>query len=170
MPEIPLIEPNLDSLSEALERTYGVGRGDHYEPAGRGSVAETAWSSERYLASVPPLFDRLRREFGPDLHLLHDAHHRLTPIEAARLGRALEPYALFAEYELLIGAQAFERGTLGHDRAFIKDDPALRDELQHVETVRDQNNGCAALPQLFDPGQTLVLEFEIADGERFVDQ
>ena len=78
-----------------LERTYGIGRGDHYEPADRGPVADTVWSSERYLGSVAPLFERLRREFGPDLHLLHDAHHRLTPIEAARLGRALEPYALF---------------------------------------------------------------------------
>ena len=28
-------------------------------------------------------------------HLLHDVHHRLTPIEAARLGKALEPYHLF---------------------------------------------------------------------------
>jgi mannonate dehydratase len=27
--------------------------------------------------------------------LLHDAHHRLTPIEAARLGKELEPYHLF---------------------------------------------------------------------------
>jgi mannonate dehydratase len=27
--------------------------------------------------------------------LLHDAHHRLTPIEAARLGKDLEPYRLF---------------------------------------------------------------------------
>jgi mannonate dehydratase len=29
------------------------------------------------------------------LPLLHDAHHRLTPIEAARLGRSLEPFDLF---------------------------------------------------------------------------
>src|SRR6188768_3958034 len=78
-----------------VQGTYGIGRGDHYEPAQPGPVEETAWSTERYLDSVPPLFDRLRREFGPDLHLLHDAHHRLTPIEAARLGHALEPYALF---------------------------------------------------------------------------
>ena len=35
------------------------------------------------------------RELGPDVHLLHDVHHRLTPIEAGRLGRALEPYHLF---------------------------------------------------------------------------
>ena len=43
---------------------------------------------------MPPLFDRLRREVGFDVHLLHDVHHRLTPIEAARLGKDLEPYRL----------------------------------------------------------------------------
>jgi mannonate dehydratase len=78
-----------------LDRTYGIGRNDRYEPAERGLISETAWSSERYLASVAPLFERLRRELGPDIHLLHDVHHRLTPIQAARLGRMLEPYALF---------------------------------------------------------------------------
>ena len=78
-----------------LTDTYGIGRGDRYEPAERGSVSETRWSSERYLNSVAPLFTRLRTQLGPDVHLLHDAHHRLTPIEAARLGRALEPYHLF---------------------------------------------------------------------------
>lgn len=78
-----------------LDRTYGVGRDDRYEPAQRGLIATTPWSSERYLGSVAPLFERLRRELGPDVHLLHDVHHRLTPIQAARLGRTLEPYALF---------------------------------------------------------------------------
>jgi mannonate dehydratase len=58
-------------------------------------VTETVWSSERYVDTVAPLFERLRREFGSDLHLLHDVHHRLRPIEAARLGRALEPFRLF---------------------------------------------------------------------------
>lgn len=79
-----------------MAATYGVGRGDlHYEPAERGLPPESRWSSERYLVSVPPLFERLRKELGPDVHLLHDAHHRLTPIEAARLGKSLEPYHLF---------------------------------------------------------------------------
>jgi mannonate dehydratase len=79
-----------------LDRPYGIGRGgDRYEPAERGLISETVWSSERYVASVVPLFERLRRELGPDVHLLHDVHHRLTPIQAARLGRMLEPYALF---------------------------------------------------------------------------
>src|SRR5437879_305939 len=44
---------------------------------------------------VPKLFEALRLKFGDDLHLLHDVHHRLTPIEAARLGKELEPYHLF---------------------------------------------------------------------------
>jgi len=79
-----------------MAHAYGVGRGDlYYEPAERGAVPETAWSSERYLQFAPTVFERLRREFGPDLHLLHDVHHRLTPIEAARLGKSLEPYHLF---------------------------------------------------------------------------
>ena len=49
-----------------LERTYGVSRGDAYEPAERGLAPETRWSSERYLESVPPLFERLRNEFGTE--------------------------------------------------------------------------------------------------------
>ena len=41
------------------------------------------------------MFESLRLKFGDEIHLLHDVHHRLTPIEAARLGRSLEPYHLF---------------------------------------------------------------------------
>ena len=44
---------------------------------------------------IPTLFARLRDEFGRELHLLHDLHHRLTPMEAARAGKSLEPYHLF---------------------------------------------------------------------------
>jgi mannonate dehydratase len=79
-----------------LASTYGVPKGAMpYEPAERGLPPEHAWSSARYLAFVPSLFERLRKEFGPDVHLLHDVHHRLTPIEAARLGRDLEAHRLF---------------------------------------------------------------------------
>jgi mannonate dehydratase len=78
-----------------LERVYGVAAGRAYEPAERGPLPETVWSSERYVETVAPLFERLRRELGSEPHLLHDVHHRLRPIEAARLGRALEPYRLF---------------------------------------------------------------------------
>ena len=79
-----------------LASTYGVGRGDmQYEPAAPGLPTESVWSTEKYVEFVPSLFARLRKEYGPELHLLHDVHHRLTPIEAGRLGRSLEPYRLF---------------------------------------------------------------------------
>ena len=66
-----------------------------YEPAEKGLPPENIWSSEKYLLQVPKLFKALRSEYGDDLHLLHDSHHRLTPIQAARLGKELEPYHLF---------------------------------------------------------------------------
>jgi len=79
-----------------LQSTYGVGRGKlFYEPAEKGLPPENFWSSEKYLMHAPKLFEALRVKFGDDVHLLHDAHHRLTPIQAARLGKELEPYHLF---------------------------------------------------------------------------
>ena len=80
-----------------LASTYGVGRGTlFYEPAEKGGRApENVWSTEAYIEHVPKLFARVRAEFGPDVHLLHDVHHRLTPIEAARVGKSLEPYRLW---------------------------------------------------------------------------
>src|ERR1700751_2319187 len=79
-----------------LKTSYGVGGGKmHYDPAEIDAPSENLWGTEMYLNFVPQLFARLRREFGEEIHLLHDAHHRLTPIEAARAGKALEPYHLF---------------------------------------------------------------------------
>ncbi|GAA2559316.1 D-galactonate dehydratase family protein [Winogradskya consettensis] len=78
-----------------LASTYGVGKDrTFYEPADAAIATENTWSTEAYLAHVPTVFARVRDEFGPALKLLHDVHHRLTPIEAARLGRSLEPYHL----------------------------------------------------------------------------
>ena len=75
---------------------YGVSKDRFfYEPADSDLPKETVWSTERYLRTAPDLFKAARERLGWDLHLLHDVHHRLTPIEAARLGKDLEPYRLF---------------------------------------------------------------------------
>ena len=79
-----------------LASTYGVAKHKmYYEPADAELPSENLWSTEKYLDFAPKLFERLRRHFGFGPHLLHDVHHRLKPIEAARLGKALEPYRLF---------------------------------------------------------------------------
>lgn len=89
-----------------LEQIYGVhdavpGGKYEYEPAGRLAAGaplrptEETWDSRAYLRHLPSVFAGVREEFGADLRLLHDAHHRLSPIEAARLARAIEPYDPF---------------------------------------------------------------------------
>jgi mannonate dehydratase len=79
-----------------LKKNYGVTNEKYaYEPAESALPAETVWSTASYLNSTPELFERLRRDHGEEIELLHDVHHRLTPIEAARLARDLEPYRLF---------------------------------------------------------------------------
>lgn len=78
-----------------LSGVYGVAKGKFYEPATKGLPEESVWSTEAYLDFAPTLFEALRVKHGMGPHLLHDVHHRLTPIEAARLGKSLEPYRLF---------------------------------------------------------------------------
>jgi mannonate dehydratase len=79
-----------------VKDAYGVGRGKlFYEPADAALPSETTWDTAAYLNHVPKLFEKLRETYGFDHHLLHDGHHRMTPIEAAQLGKALEPFRLF---------------------------------------------------------------------------
>ena len=78
-----------------VKKAYGISSGKAYEPAESELPLETVWSTPKYLQIVPQLFERLRADHGNDVHLLHDVHHRLTPIEAARLARSVEPYHLF---------------------------------------------------------------------------
>ena len=79
-----------------LPSTYGVSKHKmFYEPADAEFPTENVWSTSKYMRVVPELFAAAREALGWDVHLLHDAHHRLTPIEAGRLGKDLEPYRPF---------------------------------------------------------------------------
>lgn len=79
-----------------LESTYGVAKGNKpYEPAEKGLPREDLWDTSKYLNFTPKLFEKVRSVYGNDIHILHDMHHRCTPIEAARLAKEVEPYHLF---------------------------------------------------------------------------
>lgn len=99
-----------------MEGTYGVGGGREAATATWASplrpsatrAEETVswgdggpmpsierWEPSPYLRIVPKLFAHLRDKLGEEVELLHDVHERLTPIQAARLARELEPYHLF---------------------------------------------------------------------------
>jgi mannonate dehydratase len=86
----------LQSGVPGLASTYGVSKDKlFYEPADASLPTENLWSTSKYMRSVPHLFEAACKKLGEDVHLLHDVHHRLTPIEAARLGKDLEPFRLF---------------------------------------------------------------------------
>ncbi|WPF82624.1 D-galactonate dehydratase family protein [Sanguibacter sp. 4.1] len=75
--------------------SYGVRKGAIYEPAATSLPDEQPWSTEAYLRFAPTYLEAVREHAGPELHLLHDVHHRLTPIEAAAFGKSVEAVRLF---------------------------------------------------------------------------
>ncbi|MCX7299083.1 MAG: D-galactonate dehydratase family protein [Rhodobacterales bacterium] len=99
---IALREKGLDAIRAqvsipGLPPIYGTGPSTDQAAGGmvQARPVEEVWSTHKYLPLVPKLFEKIRDQLGWDVHLLHDTHHRLTPIEAARLGKDLEPYRLF---------------------------------------------------------------------------
>ncbi|MET0887974.1 MAG: D-mannonate dehydratase ManD, partial [Mycetocola sp.] len=86
----------VQSAIPGVDKTYGIpAAGAYYEPASGALPQEDSWESTAYLDFAPRLFEFVREEFGFGVHVLHDVHHRLTPIEAGRLGASLEPYRPF---------------------------------------------------------------------------
>lgn len=88
--------PGIRALYGVADQPQASGERYDYEPGGRGvRPVEEEWDTAAYIRHVPTVFEAVRQEFGGELPLLHDAHHRLTPIEAAKLAKRLEPYDLF---------------------------------------------------------------------------
>ena len=89
--------PGLNAIYGIASAPTGTGGKRYdYEPAQRTPLpAEEDWDTPSYLRHLPTVFEAVRNEFGPEIPLLHDGHHRMTPIQAAKLGKSLEPYDLF---------------------------------------------------------------------------
>jgi len=89
-----------------LQGTYGTSA--KLKPGEAAAVAPAAdlpatelFEPGPYLRTVPKLFAHLRSKLGDEVELLHDAHERLGPVEAARFAKDLEPYHLFYLEDLL---------------------------------------------------------------------
>ena len=71
---------------------YGAPRAGKRIPAIHDEpVFEREGAKRRALA----LFEAARKELGPEIELLHDAHERYTPTEAIQFAKDLEQYRLF---------------------------------------------------------------------------
>ncbi|GAA1505003.1 mannonate dehydratase [Agromyces terreus] len=92
---VPGLKAIYGIASQSADTGGGEARYDH-EPARRGAKpVQEDWDTRAYLRHLPGVFEAVRNEFGPDIPLLHDGHHRMTPLQAAKLGKSLEPYDLF---------------------------------------------------------------------------
>ncbi|MCA9115714.1 MAG: D-galactonate dehydratase family protein [Planctomycetaceae bacterium] len=102
------IEETTDRATVLMERGFRVVRVQTAIPGTSGTYGTAAGSVQPedgplveqfepapYLRTIPRLFDHLRAQLGEEVELCHDVHERLTPIQAARLAKELEPHHLF---------------------------------------------------------------------------
>jgi mannonate dehydratase len=50
---------------------------------------------ERYITDTIKMFQYVREKVGYDVKLCHDVHERISPVDAIRLAKQLEPFQLF---------------------------------------------------------------------------
>lgn len=94
--------PQATHRMRAMDKPQGAFPGAYYDP-------------DVYARSVIDLFEYVRSKIGFELFLLHDIHERLTPIDAIRMAKALEPY-----------------------RLFFLEDPLAPDQIEWFRRLRDQ--------------------------------
>lgn len=86
--------PGMPTASYAVPEEKGASKNYITDFSGIRPKVEI-WDTDKYLRYMPSALAEIRDTFGPDLKILHDVHHRLTPREAASFARAVEPVGLF---------------------------------------------------------------------------
>lgn len=86
--------PGMPSASYAVPEVAGNSTEYITDFSGIRPKVET-WDTGRYMRYMPGALAEIRDRFGPDLHILHDVHHRLLPREAAEFAKEVEPVKLF---------------------------------------------------------------------------
>lgn len=129
----------IQSAVPGLGIGYGVtGAGTFYEPASGNRPDEDLWDAAAYIDFVPRMFAHTREQFGYGTHVLHDMHHRLAPIEAARVGASLEPF-----------------------RPFWLEDPTPAEDQSAFRTIRQHTTSPIAVGEVFNSiwdAQQLITE------------
>mgnify|MGYP000008702528 CR=1 FL=1 len=143
------LEDLLDSLAYYVEQGYkairvqcgipGMHTASYAIPEKKGDVKNyiteyasippkvEIWDTDKYMRFMPDALMRIRDRFGPELKILHDVHHRLTPREAAESARAVEPVGLY-----------------------WLEDPAPADDQQALRMLRHHSTVPVAIGEVFN--------------------
>lgn len=88
--------------SSELTRASGEAGGNAYGGAGLGTqrppdgaLDGVYYDPQTYTRTTIEAIAHIRKHFGDDIELLHDVHERLTPAQAIRFAKDLEPFRLF---------------------------------------------------------------------------
>lgn len=85
------------------------------------------FESGPYIRRVLKLFEECRKQLGDEIELLHDAHERVTPIQAVAFAKALEPF-----------------------RLFFLEDPLSPEDIDYFRMIRKQCSTQLAMGELFN--------------------
>ncbi len=66
-----------------------------FKAAGYGYKEDNYMDPQVYLRSVPKMFEKVRKQCGDDVELLHDIHERVQPTEAINMINKLEEFRPF---------------------------------------------------------------------------
>jgi mannonate dehydratase len=110
--------------------TYGA-RAEQEAIRGSTTIGPTSpraiWEPNRYVREIPRLFEYLRTKLGDDVELLHDVHERISPSQAIKLCKDLEPY-----------------------RPFFVEDPLPPEQNDHFRLLRQHCATPIAMGELFN--------------------
>ncbi len=107
--------------------TYGSGSSSRKSEWEKLPPGTSVFSPAAYCRIVPKMFEYMREKLGDEIQLLHDTHERISPAQAVRLAKELEPYNLF-----------------------FLEDPLPPEENDHFRIIRSQCATPIAMGELFN--------------------
>jgi mannonate dehydratase len=88
---------------------------------------------EGYIRRALQLFEACRKELGDEVELIHDAHERVTPIEAVQFAKDIEKF-----------------------RLFYLEDPLSPEDIAYFRNIRQQCTTAIAMGELFNSSHEWV--------------